>query len=302
MYVSHKVAKSQFSQRGSMAVWLVGIMPVLVIAFCFFVDIILFVDARIRMQTAVDRGLYAGASYLAHVMNEVAMRNWTFRKEYLIKEEAFKKSKDNKKLIEKLIKELNYNQGDLYDQMKALLDEGYATAHGIAQDVIEKNLENMPHLPVSIYVPEYGDPSQPMFDMVNEWSEDAGKYINKEILIPYEIVGTSYDPNKYEAHPNVAFKYLIKDSEYFVALAGRVVGSFRPPLLAEYFAGDDGEFEIQAIAAAQPYGGSIRDFAHVDAESAEAAEAEIASSGRDLLYHPAIIPIKRVLEDVDVEY
>ena len=60
------------SEGGSITVWLVGIFPLLILLFIFFVNIITLVDTKILVQGAVDRGVYAGTSYLAYVMNRVS--------------------------------------------------------------------------------------------------------------------------------------------------------------------------------------------------------------------------------------
>lgn len=274
------------SKEGSITVWLVGFFPVLVVILMLIVNVIAMIDARLTMQGAIDRGVYAGASYLAYVMNKVAGFNKTFRDEYLEVNRTFDAdSEDSEKWSSEQVELLNTKQAMLYDNMKGLLESGYAVANEISRNVAVKNLENAPHISFKKYGELYGSTGERMFEMINDGPVD-GEYINKKIVIATEVTGNSLDPENYKPNPYEVYKYLIKDGGYYVGLAAGIAADFKPPLWPKFFADSNGKFTIHSMAAAQPYGGSIKEYAHTGAD--------------DLLYHPALIPIKAVREDIDV--
>lgn len=268
------------NQKGSITTMLIMIFfPVLFTLMLLLVNVITMVDTKIMLQGAVDRGVYAGASSLAGTMNEVARINRSFRDEYLAKKKEFdSKSEDSAEYIEKRIAELRQNQSSLYDNMNDLLDAGYARAHEISESVIRSNIIKMPLMANWRYLNLYKGPEEKLFEM----TDDVGvnnTYLNRELFLPVEIEGISYDPNKYKLHRYEVQKYLIKDSVNYVAIAGGVKGRFVPPLLPRFFS-KDGAVEFRVAAAAQPYGGSIKEYA--------------LSGEQDVLYHPIFVPLEIV--------
>jgi hypothetical protein len=277
--------KLRKSEEGSLTVWLVGITPVLVILLMLFVNTILLIDSKIRLQAAIDRGVYAGSAHLAHVMNEIAGLNWKFRKEYLNKKKTFTDySMDNSGWIQDQVDEMKHNQATHLEGMNDLLAKGYANAHQIAADIVRVNIEKMPHLYGSSYVSEYG--SDKMFEMIDDYAD--GQYVSKEKIIPHEIRGISYDPKEYKKYEYLVRKYLIKSPENYVALAGSIRSHFMPPFLSKYFT-DSKTTHLGAIAASQPYGGSVKEHA-------------LSGGDEQHLYHPAFIPVKLLVEEADVEH
>lgn len=267
-------------QDGSIIIWLVAGVPIFVIIFSLFVNVIVMIDAKMTLQSAVDRGAYAGAAYLSHVMNRVAALNREFRNEYRKLRDIFERSEESVETINKKVAETNYNQGLLYNDMQKLLEEGYGLAHKIAAAVALKNLEGLPQ----IVSPQYDFslvPSDPMFSMENECPNGQGECINKETLVPFEIEGESIDPTKYTPHPKLLHKYLVK-SDDFVSMASLVRARFASPLLPRFF--DGSGLVLGAASAAQPYGGSIKGFANLENESV----------GDSILYHPILIPLRLV--------
>lgn len=272
-------------QKGNLAVWIIYMMPILVVLFLFFINTAVLIDTKVRLQSAIDRGVYAGASYLAHVMNGVAELNLKFRKEYLSKSETFNAySMENLDSIKDNIKEMEYNQNELLNRMNDLLAVGYEEAHRISQNVTEANLAAMRHLSDIKYKNEYG--SGRMFRMMDDSKE--GRLVNKEILEPNEIKGTAYDPEEYKEHFFNVRKYLIKSAEDFVGISSSVTTDFIPPCLTKYFSTKK-RVHLGAIAAAQPYGGSIKEFAISDGE-------------QEYLYHPQFIPVRLLVEEADVDH
>lgn len=290
-------------QKGSLTVWMIGIIPLLVTLMILFINAILLVDAKIRMQAAIDRGVYAGASYLSYVMDEVAKKNWQFRKAFLEAEKNLgPPSQDNKNWITAQVRDLNNTQTALYNDMIGLLGKGYKTANEIASDVTAKNLAGMPHLVVTGYQPEYGLPGEGMFGMEND-CPGGGDCINQAWLSPAEIKkppvgGSTYDPSDYETHDNLVNMYLVKN-ESFAALAAKVEVQYFPPLMAWFFNRTGNGFGLRAFAAAQPYGGSMKKFAFAGGDDVEQAASD---SGKGLLYHPAFIPVRAIDGGVDVEH
>ena len=222
------------NKKGSLTVWLVYVLPVLVMAFALFANVGILVDTKMRMQSAVDRGAYAGSAYLAHVMDNIAHLNWDFRKLYLDKKSLFAKaSKDSKGLIDKHINELNQRQNELYEKMNSLLDEGYRNAYEIAKDVAFENLKNLPQILNIKYDHIRGIPEKKMFDMVNDCNK-SGICNNFEILYPHEIVGNDYDPKEFKQYSHQLNTYLIK-SEKKTAILARLSALFSVPLLPKVF-------------------------------------------------------------------
>lgn len=293
------------TQSGSIMVLLVGIFPILVILLCLFVNVILLVDSKIKMQASVDRGAYAGASYLSHVMDQVAGLNWEFRKKYLTVSNNFSRnSQESADWIDKQIEQLNTDQSNLYDRMNDLLNSGYDDASKIAKEVTLKNLSGIPQLKVRGVVSFYGRPargvsgeSTKMFDMINDCASLGDNCQNEETIIASEISGKPYDPTKYTPHPELVKKYLIKSSE-MVALLEGVSADLKIPLLPDLFKASGSGVDLTAFSAAQPRGGSIKDFSFVDAQYLP----EAVSRGEKFLYHPAFIPVKSVLGGIDAQH
>lgn len=282
-------------QSGSITVWMTCVILVFVVIALFFINTMILVDTQIGLQGAIDRGVYAGAAYLSHVMNEVAELNWKFRKEYRdAKKELSSYSNENMKVIEDRIKVLNNNQAAIVQEMESLLSRGYAKAHLIAEDVAKENLARMPQLTSVLYRKEYG--LGQMFQMVDDF--ESGKYLSKEKITPSEITGPVYDPENYNDSSFTLRKYLKKrtSSDDYVALSGSVIAKFKPPFLSGFFAGKNG-VRLGAIAAAQPYGGSIKEFAQDDSKTLEEAK-----NNEIYFYHPEFVPVKLVVEEADVEH
>lgn len=284
------------NKDGQLVVWLILTFPVIIVIFAFFVNTIVVIDAKMRLQAAVDRGAYAGAAVLAHMMNEVAARNWLFRKAYLDKQSHFDKaSNENKDWIENQVKELANIQDSLYAEMSKLLADGYVKAHDMAKRVAERNLEEMPHLVFARYVSLYGDEGELVFQMTDDFNVSDG-YKNKVRVRPAGIEGVVFDPNDKKSYEYTVRKYLKKDDSYYAAIASGIEAWIRPPLLPDFFT-QSGAVRFRVAAAGQPFGGSIKDFAHTSAEDLNDA----LSAGKDLLYHPAIVPLKAVRGDINVE-
>ena len=273
------------SEGGSITVWLVGIFPLLILLFIFFVNIITLVDTKIRVQGAVDRGVYAGTSYLAYVMNRVSELNAEFRDEYLRKKKSFEEmSEDSAEWIEKQIQEMKTNQATLRAEMNHYLKGGYARAQNIAENLIRKNIKHEILLSEVHYAPLSGIPGTTMFHLIDDWSEEEGRWINKDVLRPIEITGLSIDPENYSEHSYEDDTYLMKNPVKLVALSGRLDATFRSPLMPEFFDHEEG-LRLRFSSAAQPAGSSIKEYA-------------LSRSGE---YHPYFIPVEYVLGGVDVE-
>lgn len=273
------------SERGSIAVWLIGIFPVVALLFVLFINVITLIDTNIRTQGAVDRGVYAGASYLAHVMNRVSELNAEFRDEYLEKKKSFEEmSEDSAEWIEKQIQELGKNQATLKEEMSRYLEEGYARAHDISKELVKENLKGEILLSELHYAPLYGIPGIQMFQMINDWDAEEGQFMNREELRPTEITGLSIDPENYSEHSYEVATYLIKHPGEFVAIAGRLDTTFRSPLMPNFFDHKDG-LRLHFFSAAQPAGSSIKEYA-------------LSRSGK---YHPYFIPVSHVVGGFDAE-
>lgn len=243
---------------GQLAVFMVLVLPLFALFLAFFVNIILLIDARISMQGAVDRGAYAGAGYLAHVMNEVAIRNRLFNEAYLNKEKEFgSKSKVTKEWIDKRIKELRSIQSRLLTEMNILSEEAYGKAHEVAKDVIARNQGNRPQLKFTTYTDKfYKSRKERAFKIIDD-CDDSGNCVNHTLLGGTEISGNDFDPTGHEDYSFDVLKYLIKDGSYVAIVSGAEL-EFNAPLLPEYLGGK--KLRLRAIAAAQPYGGSIKKF------------------------------------------
>jgi len=245
------------------------------------------IDTKINLQGAIDKGVYKGAEYLSHAMNDVADLNRKFRKEYLDKKDSFLNlSEDNKEWIDKQIKELNENQKTLYVEMNDILDAGYREANKIAKNIIKDELDRFPQIKAIRYENLYGSENAKMFEVINDCDAN-GNCLNKELLFPSEIKGPSEDPYSYDAHQYEVYKYLIK-SQDLVALAGEVHALYMPPFMPEFFAGKDKNVYLNSVSAVQPYKGSIKHFSFNEDDS--------------FLYMPAFVAVRGLVPHVDVEH
>jgi|GEM_PF-4685248 len=281
--------KLKRDERGAAVVFMVFLLPIIIVLVLFLVDLIVLIDARMRLVSSLDRAMYAGASSLSYSMNQISHLNWLFEKTYLEKRRDLDRaSNEGIGWIERQIGDLKRRQSLLEDEMRNVAHMGYPLAHSVARRVVEKNLRGMGGLISLKYTPLYGIEDAPLFDMVDDVGLD-GRYKNIDVVEAAEISGAVYDPSDYKVHRYELKKYLKKDPSY-VAMVAALEAKILPPFLPRFFA--SAPLRITATSASQPFGGSIKDFANTPAENLD----EAIRRGRDFLYHPALVPLSAVVE------
>lgn len=271
------------AEDGQTTIFIVMIVPVLIIIFMFVIDFGLLVDSKLRLQIALDRGLFAGSARLAHIMNDIALENRTIFESFLKVDKNAADSSWQSGECQNRVNELKNRQDAGLENIDRMISAGYNEAHAVAEAVALANYK------YAEYAPLFGMPGTPLFqivmggrptsdgkDQIDESSE-TGELIRKNIVCG-NISGLVFDPSDVKAteNPNI-LKYIYQNGES-VGIAAELGANFTPPLAGRMFGGS----RIKAISAARPYGGSIKDFALL---------------GGDHLFKPALVPAESIVNE-----
>lgn len=262
-------------EGGSVAVLAFAIVPAFILLLSAVIWIGQLIVARARLQASADRAAYAGAASLAHSLNCIAGSNWNIHKSYKDLVRDFKADTQQNKgaaaqRYERYQAELNFELGRIGDIVSGM-HEG---ARHVAMSLL---LANAPGATSSVSA--YGDVViSDSLDPDDQWGDVEYNYVEGPSFVdPEGVDGGSYR----------ALKFLIKESVHGASLGVFAKIDVKPLLLDDVWGG----VPVYAAAAAQAFGGSIRDFALKEADSLEEAEAALSEDGADGLYRAALVPM-----------
>lgn len=307
--------KRLINQQGGVLVVMLLLVPVFVAVLLLVVDIALRVNAKLALQVAADRAAYAAAKDLADItLQEIAKANWRIHKEfsetrnYLEKinskdKEASAKSKFNsaKNVIEENKAAMTERVGSGYLRAcEAALMEAKRWAPDAKMQplyggvrVVEEN--GQPHCVGGQALFDFGEDDveeEQKVDITACWPETAGGgplggIFDKIIEPKSEAVCVSEELLSYRVW--APFSEAEDSPTPKVAFALRLEQESPPSLLPTLF---DHRPRLRAAAAAQPYGGSIKETAFVEAGSEEEAYAKVP-------YKPTLVPLAALRNDTE---
>ncbi|OGQ04912.1 MAG: hypothetical protein A3F82_08540 [Deltaproteobacteria bacterium RIFCSPLOWO2_12_FULL_44_12] len=248
--------RSLKNQSGQVVIFFVLLVPIFVLALVLFTKFSRDVFTKMKLQGALDRGVYAAASYQTEVLNQTALLNRKAHDLFLQLEKEFKGiSQPNDEKARERIKNLWINQNNLYDEMDSLAKVVYERAFEIFQNEVKKDFPDVKLSSLYRVSPVLWD--GPKIDF--SFDKVKGTVI--------------FDPTGHQKVPKTDFEArmaFVKDPSQTIAFVGAV----------------ETKNGLQAVAAAQPFGGSVWNFA--------------LSSDKDetLLYQTSMVPVDTLpLED-----
>jgi len=259
------------------------LLPVFAAFLSMLVNIFYVFDSTVRLQTALDRGVFAGAAKLSYLLNEVAISNWAIRKGFVELKSDFIERSQGGDECRKRLEEIKIMQNDELSRMETILSEAYREAFSIAREVVSANLpENETIKLLELDPLEVTEDDKPLnlLDFGDPYEAQ------RENVSCDKINGNVVDPT---SNSKVAEQDLLKfmtgdRSPVFVAMSARA--SVRPLLFSSLLPA----VEISVSAAASPVGGSLRNFAFIEASNATEA-AENANQNTDAPYYrPVMLP------------
>lgn len=246
------------TDRGHASLFLILVLPVMLLLLVTTVRFSKIVHEKIRLQGTVDRAVYAGAAYLSEVLNQTALLNWEVHRLFRERKEEFLKngSKKNEKEAHDQLLQTVSEQDALRAEMEDLAGAAYSRAYQIANGVFQ---ESFPEGELELLAR-------------NQILLKEGP---KEIFYFDRINGVVFDPTGHTRVDRKEFKLrmaFVKDPSSAAFFGGRaaIVREGR---------------SLQAVAAAEPYGGSLWNFAL----SPDKADS--------LLYRTAGIPVEVFYEE-----
>lgn len=288
---------------GQYAVMLAFILPVFVVMISAVVVIGNLTDAKVRLQAALDRGMYAGAARLSFLMNRAGELAWEYHKSYRDLRDIFEStSQQSSSEGESKLNELETKQNELLRQIDEISRGMYAQAHRTVYEVLDANL----HLSKGFAgTPDYkicaGLPVGIADEMLCDWmpainrSESAFSIVTADTVdLSYDYIqGDFADPSDKGGGGRAVVPFIMKDGSR-VAIAGEAEMNVRIPLLHEVF-GDT--LRMRVASAGQSYGGSIRSFGLLSGDDLNAvAESD---DGRKYRYHPSLISFRGISSGVN---
>ena len=239
----------KLNQKGQVALFFVLLVPFMVLLLVTTVRFSELIFTKMKLQGALDRGIYAGASYLADVLNQQALFNEKAYRLFADAKEDFLRrgSKRTEKEAKEQVQKLWADQEKLYDQMEALSEKAYTEAYAIAEGEVQRDF---PKLAL-----------QPLYH---------GPFVFKDgprEIFPFDKIKGSiiFDPTGHQKIPKADYEArmaFVKDPASVVALAAS----------ARTAQG------VEAVAAAEPFSGSLWNFATLSQEK--------------FLYQTAMVPLE----------
>lgn len=302
------------NQQGGVLVVMLLLVPVFATVLVLVADIVLRVNAKLALQVAADRAAYAAAKDLANgTLKGIAQANWRIHDVF---QETKKHLKDNSRNTEQSAQSKFNEAKNAIEHEKATMtqwvSDGYLKACEVA---LAEARRWAPHAKMqSLYggvrvVEENGQPhcvgGQALFgfgeDDVEEeqketitacWPENAGGGsfggMFDEIIEPEGQAGClSEELLSYRVWAPLS------EAEHSptprVAFALRLEQETPASLLPQVFTDRP---RLRAAAAAQPYGGSVKETALRDADSEETAYAQMP-------YTPTLVPLAALRNDAE---
>ena len=272
------------SRRGSVFVLVLAVVPLFVVVLAFVINIGQLMYARARLQTNLDRAAYAGAASMADSLNEMAAQNWNIHKAWRDLSRDFRNdSQRDRSTAERRHGQYEAERDAALGEMETVVNEMCWKSEAVTTDTLLMN----------------GSDVEPEVVVLgcDQWPGSSEDEI-EEARVGYSyITGTSFiDPDDVEHGGYETLKYVRrKRTPASVGVMGsRVV---RPLLLKNIF-GED--IFIQAVSAAQAFGGSIELFAQKETDTIEEAEGLTDDDGDDDLYRMSLIPVQSLTEVAEV--
>lgn len=285
------------NEQGQLTILMALIVPVLFALVAFLVNYFYLVDTKMKLQVAADRAVFAGAAKLAYSMNQIAEENWAVYKAYRKVWGNFDKNSQSGNECPQRVKEMDNTQQTAWRQnIEDIVTNAYGDAIAVANSVMAANFPETDGHTAAVYDSIYGKQDDRLFEMVDDLNSDQ-----KNDVICGIIEGVVFAPKevKEDTQEN-KLKYLFLD-QGFVALVGRLTAQVYPLLMKDIF-GPEG-ITINATAAAQPYGGSMKNFALQETDTIEQARnaaAEGVEAGKPYLFRPALVPVRAVIGEMDL--
>lgn len=218
------------NQKGQAAVFFMLLVPGIVLMLVATVKFSRTVFWKMKLQGALDRSVYAGGAYLTETLNRMVVRNQKARDLFEeVRREFRAVSQPNPKKAKERIRKLWLEQNVLYEEMDELEKNAYRNAWQIANEEFQKDFPGVSVTPIyaAPIVLKDGPKVDFSFDRVK------GK--------------TIFDPTGHQKLPKTGLEARMA----FVKDPGRPAAF---AVAAEIRNG------MNAVAAAQPLGGSLWNF------------------------------------------
>lgn len=253
----------KLNQRGTIIVLFSFFLFFFALLFLGTVTISKQVFEKVRIQETLDEAVLVGAGFLTETLNQMALLNKEVHQLFLDRKEDFlwKGSKRNEHEAKRQLEETMRQQDLLRDQMEHLAEEAYSKAYALAAEVLHQEL------PEADAIPIYREPL-----VLRE-----GLY---EELSFAKIKGNVFDPSGHQTIPKNGYPLRMafeKDPQFLNAI-GIHLELPPSPELPTFLRS---RRPYQAMAAAQPFGGSLWGYALGD---------------QNRLYQTALIPIEDLNE------
>lgn len=128
------------SQKGQVVFLFVFLLPLLVLVFAGTLEFSREVFVKMKMQSVLDRGVYAGASLLAERLNRIAGWNREAHRIFLDTKKDFARrgSRRDEAEARRQLKEARRRQNLLLEKMEALFSTAYADAYRLAEETVTR--------------------------------------------------------------------------------------------------------------------------------------------------------------------
>lgn len=233
------------NNKGQIVILFVLLAPLLVLLLVISTEFSRLVITKIHLQGTIDKAMFAGASFLADQLNQIAKADRKVHEEFLRLQKTFRNlSKKNPKEAKVEIDETWRKQNKIFDEeIMPAIEQSYAKAYAIAEAIVQKEF------PSAHFAPFYLPPLE-----IGEGRVD--------LLHFDEIKGVTFDPRGYRRVASKEFEArmaFVKNDHpnQKMALAGGLEVQAPTPLLSLLNINQP----LRAVAAAQPYGGSIWGYA-----------------------------------------
>lgn len=286
-------------RSGSYSVLMAFFLPVFFVLIATVINLGNLIDAKVHLQIALDRAMYAGAAKLAHMMNKTAGFAWEYHKRFRDLKRVFSTmSQESREEGESKLNEMEMAQGELLEEMKGIAANIYSEAHKTVYEVLSANIPTggrwMGQVDYKICAGRpRGVEKAFLCDGVHIFQRDdlAFSLIEGESeRLNYDyMLGEFADPNDKGRGGRDVVPYVIKGGMP-VAIAGIASIDVGNPVLKSVF-GD--KVRIRAASAGQAWGGSIEHFGRLGGEDVE--EVKLGEEGRIYLYHPSLVPFSEAL-------
>lgn len=243
------------NNRGQIAVLVVLLAPLFALLLVLSAEFCKQIITKIKLQATLDQAIFNGAKHLTNVLNQVAKANREVHEEFLALQRSFKRlSKPSQAKAKKEIDKTWQKQNKIFDEtIVPQISQANQQAYQIAQATIAQEFPKAQFIPFYFASIQMGE--------------------GRTEFLPFgEIKGITFDPKGYRrvASKDFEARYAFvknDDPQFKAAIAGGVEqempGTFLP---------------LRAVAAAQPYGGSIWGYA--------------LSKEQQQLYRTALVPLK----------